>query len=68
MIFGGGGWVETQNWSFISKDNGKLVVQWSRQVSNRHLDNDENLRTFGQMGYGEIEKTNETCENFFKGL
>ena len=63
-IIDGGSWIETQVWSFVLLESGQATVQWNRLVSNRVLDDSERLRSFGQIGYGELYKSSNDCSEF----
>lgn len=63
-IIDGDGWVETQIWSFVLMESGQATVQWNRLVSNRSLGDSERLRSFGQIGYGELYQVSDECSDF----
>jgi hypothetical protein len=62
LIVDGGGWVETQTWTLVSISPTKAAIQWNRMVSNPGLEEDAYLRSFGQMGYGDLEKISDSCD------
>lgn len=57
-------WIETQIWSFVNIDDERLSVQWNRMVSNITLSTDDDERTYGKLGYGELYKISDQCNIF----
>lgn len=62
IIVDGGAWVETQSWGLVTINATKAVIQWNRMVSNPYLSDQEPLRSFGQMGFGELTKESGQCD------
>ena len=65
-IIDGGGWVETQSWAISAIGENRLAIQWNRMVSNPSMSSDDELRNFGQMAYGELNKVSESCDIWSK--
>lgn len=62
LIVVGPGWVETQTWTLVSINTSKAALQWNRMVSNPYLEDDNQFRSFGQMGFGELGKISNHCD------
>jgi hypothetical protein len=58
----GGSWIETQTWTLVLVNDKRASIQWNRMVSNPKLSDNEELRSFGEFGYGEITKIRDTCD------
>lgn len=58
----GGNWIETQTWTIVLINEKNAAIQWNRMVSNPQLKDDEELRSFGQLGYGTLKKIRDTCD------
>lgn len=58
----GGNWVETQTWTIVLINEKNAAIQWNRMVGNPKLGDDEELRSFGQLGYGTLRKIRDTCD------
>ncbi|WP_445366215.1 hypothetical protein ACJJJB_10690 [Microbulbifer sp. ANSA001] len=62
IIHDGGAWVESQTWGIVFISSQKADIQWSRMVSNVKAKETHSLRSFGELGYGEMKKVSNSCE------
>ncbi|WNZ55107.1 hypothetical protein QT397_19860 [Microbulbifer sp. MKSA007] len=63
IIHDGGAWVESQTWGIVFISSKKADIQWSRMVSNIKKESTASLRSFGEVGYGKMEKISDSCDS-----
>lgn len=64
LIKEGTGWIEIQSWGLVLINKDRASLQWNRMVSNPGFSDDDEWRSFGQLGFGELRKVSEKCDVF----
>ena len=57
------GWVEIQSYSLLEINADLAVLQWSRAVNNRDVDDSKSDRYFFSQGNAELHRVSTTCND-----